>query len=59
MAAIAERAEDWINGGISWIASLIATLLKPQHRHSPTVMTTATVSSGRDDGGGDEGMTGA
>ena len=36
-AAIAERDDDWISGGISWIASLIATLLKPQLRQSPTV----------------------
>ncbi len=44
-----ERAEDWISGGISWIASLIATLLKPQLRHSPTVTAIANASSGRDD----------
>ena len=40
-AAITERDADWISGGMSWIASLIATLLKPQLRHSPIVTATA------------------
>src|ERR1700730_19386553 len=52
IAAIAERDDDWISGGISWIASLIETLLKPQLRHSPMVTITASASSGRDDGAG-------
>src|SRR3974377_835662 len=38
---------------MSWIASLIATLLKPQLRHSPIVTTIAVASSARDDGEGD------
>src|SRR5271168_3090163 len=50
IAASTERAEDCISGGISWIASLIATLLKPQLRQSPMVTATANASSGRDDG---------
>src|ERR1700682_5943273 len=53
IAASAERADDWISGGISWMASLIETLLNPQLRHSPIVTMIASASSGRDDGGGD------
>ena len=49
-AAITERAADCVSGGISWMASLIATLLKPQLRHSPIVTVIAIASSGRDDG---------
>ena len=52
MAANTERDADWIKGGISWIASLIATLLKPQLRHNPMVTAMASASSGRDDGEG-------
>ena len=47
-----ERADDWISGGMSWIASLIATLLKPQLKHSPIVIAIAIASSGRDEGEG-------
>ena len=46
--AMAERAADWMSGGMSWIASLIATWLKPQLRHSTTVIAIATASSGRE-----------
>ncbi len=46
-----ERVDDWISGGMSWIASLIATLLNPQLRHKPIVTAIANASSGRDDGG--------
>src|SRR5580704_4818064 len=56
--AISERAADCINGGMSWIASLIETLLKPQLKQSPTATRTANVSSGRDEGAGGEDMTG-
>src|ERR1700691_3830085 len=52
IAASAERADDWISGGISGMASLIETLLKPQLRHSPIVTAIASASSGRDDGEG-------
>src|SRR3984893_15784115 len=52
IASSAERDDDWISGGISWIASLIETLLKPQLRQSPMVTTIASASSGRDDGAG-------
>ena len=55
-AEIAERADDWISGGMSWIAILIATLLKPQLRQRPTVTATASASSERDDGAGREDM---
>src|SRR5580698_11513831 len=54
--AIAERAADWISGGMSTIASLIVTLLKPQLRHSPIVTMIASASSGRDDGAGGTGV---
>src|SRR6516165_8933813 len=37
---------------MSWIASLMVTLLKPQLRQSTTVTKIANASSGRDDGGG-------
>src|SRR6202161_889809 len=56
IAASAERADDWISGGISWMASLIDTLLKPQLRHSPIVTMIASASSGRDDGDGGTGV---
>src|SRR5580692_8964616 len=56
IAASAERADDWISGGISWIASLMVTLLKPQLRHSPIVTVIASASSGRDDGAGGTGV---
>ena len=36
-----------ISGGMSWIASLVATWLKPQDRHSTTTIAAATASSGR------------
>src|SRR5579872_7402674 len=50
MAAIAERLAAWVSGGMSWIASLIATWLKPQVRHSAMVTAIASASSGRDCG---------
>ena len=37
---------------MSWIASLMATLLKPQLKQSPIVTAIAVASSGRDDGEG-------
>src|ERR1700739_323243 len=49
-AAIAERVADWISGGMSWIASLMATLLKPQLTQSPTVTAMASASRGREEG---------
>ena len=52
IAASAERADDWISGGISWIASLIETLLKPQLRHSPIVTVIASAVSRREMGVG-------
>src|SRR5580692_351895 len=57
IAASAERVDDWINGGISWMASLIETLLKPQLKHSPMVTMIASASSGRDDGEGDTALS--
>ncbi len=36
IAAPAERMAAWINGGMSGSASLTATWLKPQLRHSST-----------------------
>src|SRR5580658_7266045 len=39
-----------MSGGMSGIASLIETLLKPQLRQSPMVTRMASASSGRDDG---------
>jgi hypothetical protein len=47
-----DRAEDWISGGMSWMASLMATLLKPQLKQSPIVTAIAVASSGRDEGEG-------
>src|SRR5579862_1924760 len=41
-----------MSGGISWMASLIETLLKPQFRQSPMVTRMAKTSSGRDVGAG-------
>jgi hypothetical protein len=35
---------------MSWIASLMATLLKPQLKQSPIVTAIAVASSGRDEG---------
>ena len=46
-AATAERTAACVSGGMSWIASLVATWLKPQDRHSTTTMAAATASSGR------------
>src|SRR5579859_5005056 len=39
-----------MSGGMSWMASLMATLLKPQLRHSPIVAAMASASSGREEG---------
>src|SRR5215469_7340942 len=44
-----------MRGGMSWIASLIATLLNPQLKQSPIITAIAVASSGRDDGGRDDG----
>ena len=46
-AATAERMAACVSGGMSWIASLVATWLKPQDRHSTTTMAAAIASSGR------------
>ena len=42
-----ERMVAWISGGMSWMASLVATWLKPQDRHNSTTTLAASASSGR------------
>ena len=49
-AAKVERKAAWISGGISGSASLTATWLTPQLRHSTTASATANASSGRETG---------
>src|SRR5665213_2495392 len=46
-AASTERMAACVSGGISWIASLVATWLKPQDRQSTTTIAAAIASSGR------------
>src|SRR3974390_822654 len=55
-AAAAERIDDWIIGGMSWIAILVATWLNPHDKHNTTTIIAASGSSGRawwDDAGDD------
>jgi hypothetical protein len=46
-AATTERIAACVSGGISWIASLVATWLKPHDKHNTTTMAAASASSGR------------
>src|SRR6185437_2432512 len=46
-AATIERMVACTSGGMSWIASLVATWLKPQDKQSTTMIAAASASSGR------------